>query len=46
MTRSRSDLAARMCVIAWMLQDETYLDEAAALIPVVGQGQVYGATVP
>ena len=41
---SRSDLAARMCVIAWMLQDETYLDEAAALIPVVGQGQVYGAS--
>lgn len=43
-TMSRSDLAARMCVIAWMLQDETYLDEAAALIPVVGQGQVYGAS--
>ena len=32
-TMSRSDLAARMCVIAWMLQDETYLDEAAALLP-------------
>ena len=40
---TQSDIALRMCLIAWMLQDETYLDEAARLIPIVGQGNTYGA---
>lgn len=39
---SRSDVAVRMCLIAWMLQEEEYLDEAAGLIPLIGQGDVYG----
>ena len=29
---SQSDIAARMCLIAWMLQEEELLDEAAELI--------------
>lgn len=40
---TQSDIALRMCLIAWMLQDEAYLDEAARLIPIVGQGNTYGA---
>ncbi len=39
-----SDLAGRICVIAWMLQKDDYLDEAAELIPLVGQGQTYSAS--
>lgn len=42
-TMTPSDIAFRMCVIAWMLQDETYLDEVAGLIPLLGQGSTYGA---
>lgn len=42
-TMTQSDIALRMCLIAWMLQDEAYLDEAARLIPIVGQGNTYGA---
>lgn len=38
---TQSDIACRMCLIAWMLQDEKYLDEAANLIPLIGQGVVY-----
>ncbi len=41
-TLSRSDIAVRMCLLAWMLQREEYLDEAAKLIPVIGQGNNYG----
>ncbi|MDE7324112.1 MAG: DUF4132 domain-containing protein [Lachnospiraceae bacterium] len=41
---SPSDIAWRICVIAWMLQKEDYLDEAAELIPLVGQGQTYNAS--
>lgn len=33
-----SDLAVRLCFIAWILQDEACLDEAAEWIPLVGQG--------
>ena len=42
-TMTPSDIALRMCVIAWMLQDEEYLDEAARLIPLLGQGSLYGS---
>lgn len=43
-TMTPSDLAFRMCLIAWMLQDEEYLDEAAGLIPVLGIGSTYGVS--
>lgn len=42
-TMTPSDVAFRMCLIAWMLQDGIYLDEAAGLIPLLGQGSMYGA---
>ena len=38
---SQSDLAERLCLIAWMLQDEALLDEAAGFIPLIGQGAGY-----
>ena len=38
-----TDLAGRICVIAWMLQKDELLDEAAEFIPFVGQGQAYSA---
>lgn len=38
----QSDIAVRMCLLAWMLQKEDYLDEAAELIPMIGQGNYYG----
>lgn len=41
-TMTPSDVAFCMCVIAWMLQDEAYLDEAAGLIPILGVGDMYG----
>lgn len=41
---SKSDLASRICLIAWMLQKEEYLDEAAALIPSIGQGTAYAGS--
>lgn len=41
-TLSRSDIAVRMCLLAWMLQKEEYLDESAKLIPIIGQGNNYG----
>ncbi len=37
-TMTQSDIASRMCLIAWMLGDEETLDEAAELIPLTGQG--------
>lgn len=37
-----SDLAVRMCLIAWMLQEDALLDEVAKLIPTIGQGSRYG----
>lgn len=40
-TMSLSDIAVRLCLIAWMLQKETLLDEAAGLIPLIGQGEGY-----
>ncbi len=43
-TLSKSDVAVRMCLLAWMLQDEEYLDEAAMMIPLIGQGETYGAS--
>ncbi len=39
----QSDVAIRLCLIAWILQDEACLDEAAAWIPLVGQGEAYGS---
>lgn len=38
---SQSDIALRLCLIAWMLQKDTLLDEAAELVPLVGQGEGY-----
>ena len=40
-TMYQSDIALRMCLIAWMLQDNALLDESAALIPLIGQGSGY-----
>lgn len=40
-----SDLIKRMCLIAWMLQDEACLEEVAPLIPQLGQGETYGAAI-
>lgn len=36
-----SVIAQRLCLIAWMLQDEERLDEAAGYIPLIGQGEGY-----
>lgn len=36
---SQADIAERLCLIAWMLQKDELLDEAAGLLPLVGQGQ-------
>ncbi|MCI8991638.1 MAG: DUF4132 domain-containing protein [Eubacterium sp.] len=44
---TKSEVAMRMCLIAWILQDEALLDEAAELIPLIGQGEsmyYYGAS--
>ena len=41
---SLSDIAERICVIAWMLQKDDYLDEAAGWISLVGQGKSYNAS--
>lgn len=40
-TMTRSDLAIRLCIMAWMLQKEEYLDDAAEMIPAIGQGVSY-----
>lgn len=37
---SQSDIALRLCMIAWILQKESLLDEAAEMIPIIGQGEV------
>lgn len=42
-TMSQSDVAVRLCLTAWLLQEEAYLDEAAVWIPVIGQGVSYSA---
>lgn len=34
---SQSDIAVRLCLIAWMLQNDSLLDEAAQIIPLIGQ---------
>lgn len=36
-----SGIAARLCLIAWMLQEDEVLDEAAGFIPLIGQGEGY-----
>lgn len=38
---AKSDIASRLCLLAWILQKEEYLDEAAGLIPTIGQGVNY-----
>ena len=43
-TLTPSALAVRMCLIAWMLQEDSLLDEAAELIPSIGQGERYGVS--
>lgn len=40
-TMSQSDIAIRLCLIAWMLQKESLLDEASEMIPLIGQGEGY-----
>ncbi len=40
-TLSQSDLAVRLCLIAWMLQDDALLDETSEMIPLIGQGEGY-----
>ncbi len=37
-TMTQSEIAVRLCLIAWMLQEDDLLDEAAGLIPLIGQG--------
>lgn len=41
---TQSEAVTRMCLIAWMLQDDALLDEAARLIPLIGQGGGYYGT--
>ncbi|MDE7340370.1 MAG: DUF4132 domain-containing protein [Lachnospiraceae bacterium] len=44
---SQSAIAVRLCLIAWMLQKDALLDEAAEMIPLIGQGErsyYYGAS--
>lgn len=36
-----SGIAARLCLIAWMLMEDEVLDEAAGFIPLIGQGEGY-----
>jgi len=46
-TMSQSDIAVRLCLIAWMLQKDALLDEASETIPLIGQGErsyYYGAS--
>lgn len=43
-TLSQSDLAVRLCLLAWMLQDEALMDEAAGWIGLIGQGQAYSGS--
>ena len=38
---TQSAVAARACLIAWMLAEDAYLDDAAKLIPLIGQGEGY-----
>lgn len=38
---SQSDIAVRLCLIAWMLQKDALLDETAEMIPLIGQGEGY-----
>ena len=44
-TMSRSDAAIRMCMLAWAMQEEAYLDEAAGLLPVISEGRHLAARV-
>ncbi len=44
-TMSRSDAAIRMCLLAWALQEDAYLDEAAELLPVITDGRHLAARV-
>lgn len=37
-TLTRSQLASRLCILAYMLEEDTCLEEAAEWIPIVGQG--------
>lgn len=41
-TMTRSQLAGRLCLMAFMLGDEKLLEEAAQWVPVVGQGEYSG----
>lgn len=45
-TMNQSEIIVRLCLIAWMLQKESLLDEAAEMIPLIGQGgsAYYGAS--
>lgn len=36
---SRSDAVIRMCLLAWAIQEDVYLDEAAGLLTMIGEGR-------
>lgn len=36
---SQSHIAVRLCLIAWVLQNDRFLDETAQMIPLIGQGE-------
>ncbi len=44
-TMSRSDAVIRMCLLAWAMQEDGYLDEAAGLLPVITDGRHLAARV-
>ncbi len=44
-TMSRSDAAIRMCLLAWALQEDAYLDEAAGLLPAITDGRHLAARI-
>ena len=44
-TMSRSDAAVRMCLLAWAMQEDIYLDEAAGLLPVITDGRHLAARI-
>ncbi len=40
-TMTRSQIAVRLCAMAWMIQKEAYFDDAAEYISTIGQGEAY-----
>lgn len=42
---SRSDAAVRMCLLAWAMQEDACLDEAAGLLPLITDGRHLAARI-